>query len=74
MYISEGKPREDEVFLPTDHVRVMFPKTGEPFYGYVLESRWQAPGKYIYKLSLSEDFENPEVFENWADEAWMTKV
>jgi len=43
----------------------------EPYVGYVIKSLFK-DGRWIYKISISEDPRKTETWDNWAPEKWMT--
>jgi hypothetical protein len=42
----------------------------EPYEGYVIDSQFQ-DGRWIYKLSISENPAKPETYDNWLPEEWL---
>lgn len=42
-------------------------RQNEPYEGYVIASLFQ-DGRWIYKLSISEDPKSTETFDNWVPE------
>ena len=42
----------------------------EPYEGYVIASRFEN-GRWIYKISISEDPSTTESWDNWAPEEWL---
>jgi hypothetical protein len=42
-----------------------------PYEGYVIASLFK-DGRWIYKISISEDPRTNEGYDNWAPEAWLT--
>ena len=63
--IWEGRPLSEPEYGDMAKVRVNFPNAS-PFVGYVIATKWDAPeGRWLYKVSLSEDDRNPDTFDNW---------
>ena len=56
-------------FSELNKVRVTSPETGE-WEGYVLASQFR-DGRWIYKVSLTEDPKQSETFDNWYPEYWL---
>ncbi len=50
-------------------VRVIKENFGECV-GYVIASQFR-DGRWIYKLSISEDPSKPETYDNWLPEEWL---
>jgi len=44
-----------------------------PYVGYVIASLFQG-GRWVYKLSISEDPSTTETYDNWAPEEWLTRT
>jgi len=42
----------------------------EPYEGYVIASQFK-DGRWIYKISISEDPSTTESWDNWAPEEWL---
>lgn len=42
----------------------------ESYEGYVIDSQFQ-DGRWIYKLSISEDPSKLETYDNWIPEEWL---
>ena len=42
----------------------------EPYEGYVIASRFEN-GRWIYKISISEDPRTTESWDNWVPEEWL---
>ena len=42
----------------------------ETYEGYVIDSQFR-DGRWIYKLSISEDPSKPETYDNWLPEEWL---
>ena len=42
----------------------------EPYEGYVIGSLFR-DGRWLYKLSISEDPRRSETYDNWLPEAWL---
>ena len=53
-------------FSELNKVRVISEQLGE-FEGYVIGSQFR-DGRWIYKISISEDPKKPESFDNWIPE------
>jgi hypothetical protein len=45
-------------------------KTNEPYAGYVIGSRFK-DGRWIYKISISDDPRATETWDNWVPEEWL---
>jgi hypothetical protein len=45
----------------------------EPYEGYVIGSLFR-DGRWIYKLSISEDPRKNETYDNWVPEHWCQKA
>jgi hypothetical protein len=45
-------------------------RENEPYEGYVIDSQFRG-GRWIYKLSISEDPSKPETYDNWLPEDWL---
>ena len=45
----------------------------EPYEGYVIEIRFK-DGRWIYKISISEDPRSTETWDNWVPEKWLTLI
>jgi hypothetical protein len=56
-------------FSDLNKVRVNDRKN-EPYEGYVIASRFE-DGRWIYKISISEDPRTTESWDNWAPEEWL---
>ena len=46
-------------------------RENEPYEGYVIASQFK-DGRWIYKLSITEDPKSTETYDNWVPEEWMT--
>lgn len=53
-------------------VRVIREDLGD-YEGYVIASQFRQ-GRWIYKISISEDPKKPETFDNWIPEDCLEKV
>ena len=53
-------------------MRVIREKFGD-YEGYVINSQFR-DGRWVYKVSISEDPRNPETFDNWILEDCLEKV
>jgi hypothetical protein len=42
----------------------------EPYEGYVIASQFK-DGRWIYKISISEDPRKQETYDNWLPEEWL---
>jgi hypothetical protein len=56
-------------FSELNKVRVSCPQSGE-WEGYVIACQFR-DGRWIYKVSLTEDLKKSETFDNWVPEEWM---
>jgi hypothetical protein len=56
-------------FSELSKVRVKSPNAGE-WEGYVIGFQFRE-GRWIYKVSLTEDTTKPDSFDNWVPEAWL---
>jgi hypothetical protein len=63
--LQEMSPRFSEM----NKVRVN-DQENEPYEGYVIDSQFR-DGRWIYKLSISEDPSKPETYDNWLPEEWL---
>jgi hypothetical protein len=63
--LPEMSPRFSEM----NKVRVVKEDFGE-CEGYVIASQFR-DGRWIYKLSVSEDPSKPETYDNWLPEEWL---
>lgn len=59
-------------FSELNKVRVIGPEFGE-FEGYVIASQFR-DGRWIYKISISEDPKKPESFDNWIPEECLERT
>jgi hypothetical protein len=48
-------------------------KSNKPYVGYVIGSLFK-DGRWIYKVSISDDSRKSETWDNWAPENWLTLV
>ena len=44
-----------------------------PYEGYVIASQFR-DGRWIYKVSISDDPTKSDTWDNWAPENWLEKV
>lgn len=56
-------------FSELNKVRVNDTKN-EPYVGYVVGSQFK-DGRWIYKISISDDPRKTETWDNWAPEEWL---
>jgi hypothetical protein len=63
--LSEMTPRYSEM----NKVRVIKEDFGE-CEGYIIASQFR-DGRWIYKISVSEDLGKPETYDNWLPEEWL---
>jgi hypothetical protein len=63
--LTEMSPRFSEM----NKVRVN-DRENEPYEGYVIASQFR-DGRWIYKLSISEDPSKLETYDNWLPEEWL---
>jgi hypothetical protein len=66
--LPEMSPRFSEM----NKVRVN-DRENEPYEGYVIDSQFR-DGRWIYKLSISEDPTKPETYDNWLPEEWLERA
>jgi len=66
--LPEMSPRFSEM----NNVRVIKEDFGE-CEGYVIASQFR-DGRWIYKLSISEDPTKPETYDNWLPEEWLERA
>ncbi len=72
--IWEGKPRTEPEYEELAKVRMEFPES-DAFVGFVIDHKWDAPaGRWLYKVSLSEDDQTDDTFDNWAPGDNITRV
>ena len=45
----------------------------EPYEGFVIASQFR-DGRWVYKLSISEDPRTSETYDNWVPEEWLQKA
>jgi hypothetical protein len=45
----------------------------EPYEGFVIASQFR-DGRWIYKLSISEDPRTSETYDNWVPEEWLQRA
>jgi hypothetical protein len=70
--IWEGQPLSEPKYGEMAKVCVKSPDASA-FVGYVIASKWDAPeGRWLYKVSLSEDDRDPNTFDNWVIADWIT--
>lgn len=48
-------------------------KTNEPYDGYVIKTLFK-DGRWIYKISISDDPSKTETWDNWAPEEWLERI
>ena len=48
-------------------------RKNEPYAGYVIDSLFK-DGRWIYKISISDDPRKKETWDNWAPEEWMEQT
>ena len=65
-FIPDMTPRFSEM----NKVQVNDTKN-EPYEGFVIASLFK-DGRWIYKLSISEDPSTTESYDNWVPEEWLT--
>lgn len=53
-------------------VRIAREEFGE-FEGYVIASQFR-DGRWIYKISISEDPKKQDSFDNWVPEEWLERI
>jgi hypothetical protein len=59
-------------FSELNKVRVNSGKT-EPYEGYVIKPLFK-DGRWIYKISISDDPTKTETWDNWAPEEWLERI
>lgn len=64
--LQEMEPRFSEM----NKVRVTCPGMDD-YEGYVIASQFK-DGRWIYKISISEDPRKTETWDNWVPEEWLT--
>jgi hypothetical protein len=62
-------PKMSPRFSEMNKVRVN-DRENEPYEGYVIASQFR-DGRWIYKLSISEDPSKPDTYDNWIPEEWL---
>ena len=67
-WVNVKKPRFSEL----NKVRVNDGKN-EPYEGYVIKTLFK-DGRWIYKISISEDPRKPGTWDNWAPEEWVERI
>ena len=45
----------------------------EPYEGYVIKTLFK-DGRWIYKISISDDPSKTETWDNWVPEEWMEQI
>jgi hypothetical protein len=68
MNTSDVEPRFSEL----NKVRVN-DTVNEPYEGYVVGSEFEN-GRWIYKISISEDAPADGTWDNWAPEEWLERI
>jgi len=66
--MPEMSPRFSEM----NKVRVN-DRQNEPYEGYVIDLQFR-DGRWIYKLSISEDPTKSETYDNWLPEEWLERI
>jgi hypothetical protein len=56
-------------FFELNKVRVN-DKANKPYEGYVIGSLFK-DGRWLYKISISDDPHTTETWDNWAPEEWL---
>lgn len=59
-------------FAELAKVRITSGKS-EPYEGYVIKALFK-DGRWIYKISISDDPRKSDTWDNWAPEAWLTPI
>ena len=59
-------------FAELNKVRVNDTKN-EPYEGYVIKTLFK-DGRWIYKISISDDPSKTETWDNWAPEEWLERI
>lgn len=59
-------------FSELNKVRVNDTKN-EPYEGYVVDSQFK-DGRWIYKISISDNPRKTETWDNWAPEEWLERT
>ena len=59
-------------FAELNKVRVNSGKN-EPYDGYVVASQFK-DGRWIYKVSISDDPRKTDTWDNWAPEEWLERI
>jgi hypothetical protein len=67
-YLISVQPRFSEL----NKVRVKCPESGD-WEGYIIASQFR-DGRWIYKVSLTEDPKKHETFDNWVPEGWLESI
>jgi len=65
-------PRMTPRFSEMNKVRVIKEDFGK-CEGYVIASQFRE-GRWIYKISVSEDPSKPETYDNWLPEEWLERA
>ena len=60
------------LFSELNKVRVKCPESGD-WEGYIIASQFR-DGRWIYKVSLTEDPKEHETFDNWVPEGWLESI
>ncbi len=59
-------------FSELNKVRVTH-EGSDPYEGYVIASQFR-DGRWIYKISISEDPTSWDTYDNWVPEEWLEKT
>ncbi len=59
-------------FSEMNKVRVTH-EGSDPYEGYVIASQFR-DGRWIYKISISEDPTTSDTYDNWVPEEWLEKA
>ncbi len=59
-------------FSELNKVRVTH-EGSEPYEGYVIALQFR-DGRWIYKISISEDPTTSDTYDNWVPEEWLEKT
>ena len=69
---TRDNPEMEPKFSEMNKVRVTDGEN-EPYEGYVIDSLFR-DGRWLYKLSISENPKTSDTSDNWAPEEWLQKV
>jgi hypothetical protein len=69
---NRDTPEMEPKFSEMNKVRVTDGQS-DPYEGFVIASQFR-DGRWIYKLSISEDPRTSETYDNWVPEEWLQRA